>query len=318
MTESIPVLLSRCAGYDKRQLHERFDLFAAHCRLPTSLSGRTVLLKPNLVSAYAPPLACTNGRFLRAVAEWFLDRSARVLLGDSPAFGSGEQVLERQGIAGLLTDLEVHLVEFRTPRTIRLAHGVTIGVAEEALACDLFVNLPKIKAHSQMYVTLAVKNLFGIVCGMRKTLAHMKNGASHHAFADLMLDLLALLPDHMALVDGIEVMHRRGPARGDPLHVGCLGAGLNQVAVDRGLIEALELTAEHCPICVAARRRAMPGSELAALVFPIEPPEAFHGSGFVAPDRLYPVPFNPLRFLVNSLRRLTGDMARLRSSRPRS
>jgi len=309
MAESIPVLLGRCAAYEKRSLHEFFDRCAPPCRVPATLAGRTVLLKPNLVSALAPPLACTDGRFLRAVAEWFADRSARLLIGDSPSFGSAAQVLQRQGISRLFADLDIRVVEFGTPRSVLLAHGATIAIAEEALACDLLVNLPKIKAHSQMQVTLAVKNLFGIVCGMRKALAHMKNGPSHHRFADLMLDLVALLPEHLTLVDGIEVMHRRGPAHGDRLHLGCLAAGRNPVAIDYGLIDVLELTAEHCPICAAAMRRSLAGSDPAALAFPFEAPAAFHGSGFVAPVHLAPVPFNPLRFLVNALRRVAGGRA---------
>ncbi len=309
MTESIPVLLGRCAAYEKRRLHEFFDRCAPLCRLPATLAGRTVLLKPNLVSALAPPLACTDGRFLRAAAEWFLDRGARLLIGDSPSFGSAGQVLQRQGVSRLLGDLDIRVVEFTTPRPVRLSHGAAVAVAEEALACDLLVNLPKIKAHTQMRVTLAVKNVFGIVCGMRKALAHMKNGPSHHRFADLMLDLLALLPEHLTLVDGIEVMHRRGPVHGDRLHLGCLAAGRNPVAIDYGLLDVLELAAERCPICAVARRRGLAGSDPATLAFPFEMPAAFHGSGFVAPIHLAPVPFNPLRFVVNALRRVAGGLA---------
>lgn len=310
MSEAVPVLLSRCPDYQVRRLHEQFDRFAGELGVPVSLAGRTVLLKPNLVSGWAPPLACTDGRFLRAAAEWFIDRGARVRIGDSPAFGSAAQVLQRQGIMALLAGLDLRVVEFVTPRPVRLAHGVTIAVAEEALACDLLVNLPKIKAHSQMYVTLAVKNLFGLVCGMRKALAHMTNGLSHQRFADLMLDLLAVLPEHVAFVDGIQVMHRAGPARGEPLFFGCLAAGRVQQAVDFGLIEALELDAARCPICVAARRRRMVGSTPSSLRFPLEHPDSLHGSGFIAPDRLAPVPFNPLRFAVNTARRVAGRLSR--------
>ncbi len=310
MSGSIPVLLGRCDTYDPQRLAELFDRFAAHWSLPESLSGRTVLLKPNLVSAWAPPLACTDRRFLRVLAQWFCDRGARLLLGDSPSFGSAAQVLHKQGITAECAGLELRVVEFKTARPVRLAHGVTIGIAEEALACDLFVNVPRIKAHSQMYLTAAVKNLFGIVCGTRKAAAHMKNGLSHHRFADLMLDLIELLPQHLSVVDGIEVMHRQGPARGDALQVGCVAAGHQPVAIDCALIEALELEHERCPIAVRARRRDMPGSRVSELLFPGDQPAAFHGSGFVAPVHLHPVPFHPLRFLVSSVRRLVGGLRR--------
>ena len=45
---------------------------------------------------------------------------------------------------------------------------MTVTVAREAMECDIFVGLPKIKAHNQMYMTLAVKNIFGIVKGVQQ------------------------------------------------------------------------------------------------------------------------------------------------------
>ncbi len=303
MAETIPILLKSCATYEPRRLKE---LCAEALRLmgeTPSWHGQTVLLKPNLISSRAPRHACSEAAFIRAVGEWFLDAGARVVIGDSPSFGSAAQVLNKQRIWPEIKTLGLQIVEFRTPREHLLTHGVKVGIAEEALACDLFVNLPRVKAHNQMFVTLAVKNFFGIVCGMKKAMCHMKNGLSHRKFGDLMLDLTHIVPTSISLVDGIEVMHRRGPINGELMNLGCFCAGRDAVATDTALLAALELDHRRSPVWRAAQRRNLAGSRLEAICFSGLSPDYFAGSGFIAPALLNPVPFNPVRFLINALRR---------------
>jgi len=303
MADKIEVLLALSKGYDKRELKEQFDVFARLLPFPRSFRGDSILLKPNLITGRGPALGCTNGIFLATLAEWFVDRGAIVSIGDSPAFGSAAQVLARQSILPLLKPLAVNIVEFRNPSPRCLSNNVTVGIAQEALDCDLFINVPKVKAHSQMFMTMAVKNLFGTVVGMRKALAHMKNGSSHLKFAELMLDLVNQLPKLVTVCDGIETMHRQGPVNGESLLVGCTSACTDPVALDTALLEALQLDNQRCPIWRAADRRRIPSSSPDNITYPLLPPETFHGSGFIPPEELSPVPFNPFRFLTGSLRK---------------
>jgi uncharacterized protein (DUF362 family) len=272
--------------------------------LPPNLPGQKILLKPNLISGHGSPLSCTDGHLLAALAELFSDRGAHILLGDSPAFGSAGSVLQKRGIEPLISRFNIKIVEFITPVKKELAHDFTVTVSAEALDCDLFVNVPKIKAHKQMFVTCAVKNLFGIVLGMRKALAHMMHGKTHIRFADLMLDLIALLPPHISIVDGIEAMHRDGPISGERLDLGCLAGAEDPVAMDTAILHLLELDLKKAPIWQAAARRDMVGSKVDNLIYPLSKPADFRGSGFIAPDVLYPVPFNPARFMLSSVRRI--------------
>ena len=307
MTDRIPIVIGKSSDYDYVRIKEFCDQVARHIGLLQGLRGSAVLLKPNLISSRASKLACTDARFIRGVAEWFIDQGARLAIGDSPSFGSAVQVIRKMGIDAELKGLDVEIVEFKTPKEHHLTHGVRVGISEEALACDLLVNLPRIKAHNQMYVTIAVKNLFGIVCGMRKALCHMKNGLSHQKFGDLMLDLATVLPNHIALVDGIETMTKRGPINGELLELGCLCGGRDPVAVDTLLLSLLELDQTRCPIWRAATARGFAGARLEALECHGERLESFAGSGFRAPSILNPVPFNPIRFLHSSLRRAVAS-----------
>jgi uncharacterized protein (DUF362 family) len=300
----IPVCLARCDSYDSQVMYsilqEQLDLLA----VPADLSAKKVLLKPNLISAKAPALACSNPFFVAAVASCFLFRGARVLIGDSPAFGAAAQVLERHGFRNALRGLQVEEVPFVTMSKRKLACGLTVGVAAEALDCDYFVNLPRIKAHDQMGVTMAVKNVFGVVLGARKAWLHMRHGRCHQDFAEMILDLQQLLPPTLALADGIEVMNERGPMFGSSLALGCVAASKNCIALDRALLAVLELEEERSPLTVAASMSGVPGACLQDLEFPQLSPKDFGGSGFRVPKVLNPIKFRPVRYLRSSWRRI--------------
>ncbi len=300
---SLQVLLQRCVHYDEETITAFVDQTLRHFHGNATLHGKTVLLKPNLISSLGPALACTHPQFIAGVAAGFLHHGARLVLGDSPAFGSAVRVCEKMAITRALKKLAVPIVEFKTPQRLRTAQGVTLTVAQEALECDLFVGLPKVKAHNQLYVTLSVKNVFGVVKGMEKALLHMTHGATHDGFAGNIVDLLALLPPQMHFADGIVAMHRSGPLDGESLALSCVAAARSAVALDTALLTALELEPRHSPLWRVAARRKFVGSDPGSINYPFNIPEDFYGSGFIAPATLNPIRFNPLRFLRGLINR---------------
>ncbi len=227
-----------------------------------------MLLKPNLISSSGPRLACTHGEFVAGAAMWFLAQGAKVLVGDSPAFGSAVKVCQTQKILEALHGLDVKVVNFVSPVTVKLAGGVSVTVAREALECDLFVGLPKIKAHNQMYVTMAVKNIFGIVKGVNKAMLHMVHGDSHDQFAAIILDLMSILPPQLHLADAIEVMHKSGPLDGSCLALDCVAGARCPVALDTALLDLLQLNRNQSPLWRIAASRGLDGSEFDNLCFP--------------------------------------------------
>ncbi|MCF8057573.1 MAG: DUF362 domain-containing protein [Desulfocapsa sp.] len=302
----IPVCLDRCDSYDIQILQPKLQDQLDILNIPSDFSRKRVLLKPNLISAGVHPLACSNPLFVAAAASCFLDRGARVLLGDSPAFGSASHVLKQQGFMEALSGVAVEFVPFRARIMRTLACGIRVTIAAEALDCDFFVNLPRLKAHEQMGVTMAVKNIFGIVLGARKAWLHMRHGKSRQVFARMILNLQELLPSTLVLGDGIEVMHRRGPVRGDSLFLGCLAASKNCIALDRAMLDVLEIDKKRIPLAVAAENLSLPGSQIEDVEFPQLVPQAFSGSGFQIPATLSPIQFRPFRYLLSSLKRVVS------------
>jgi uncharacterized protein (DUF362 family) len=173
---STSVALLACSHYRTREIAEKIDRLCTALRFTVGVGSR-VLLKPNLLSARSGEhLACTHPAFVAAVAEWFLDQGAKVAIGDSPVFGTAKGVMRATGIEKALAGLPVECINFDQSATVKLSGGVSVDMARAAMECDLLVNLPRVKAHSQLFVTLAVKNYFGTVVGFQKAWWHLRYG----------------------------------------------------------------------------------------------------------------------------------------------
>lgn len=302
--DSNTVGFQRCPVYERDKIKEMIEQLFRSISF-TVRPGSRVLLKPNLISATrSDGLACTHPEVIAGAAEWFVDHNAKVIIGDSPAFGTVGGVMKVCGIDRALQGLPVKTVPFSRVRRVRLASGITLGLAAAALDCDILVNLPKVKAHCQLFATLAVKNYFGAVVGLRKPWCHIRYGDRDNRFAELLVDLLAVLPAGPTLVDGITAMQGRGPVSGEPYSLGLLAASMNPVALETALLSVLGLEFSRSPVWQVCRHRSLSGADPAELFFPLLGPDDCRVNGFKAPARLDPVLFNPYRIMVGGIKRL--------------
>lgn len=64
-----------------------------------------------------------------------------------------------------------------------------VPLAREALEAEAVINLAKLKTHSQLTLTLGVKNTFGCVVGLKKPEWHMRAGIDKTLFARLIVQI---------------------------------------------------------------------------------------------------------------------------------
>lgn len=210
-----------------------------------------VLIKPNLLAPATPEQAIvTHPQIVRFAAEYVLEKGARPLIADSPAIGSFEKILRMSGIRDALEGLGCECRPFQN--SVRIDVGVPFGaidIAEEAVRADVIVNLAKLKTHSQMLLTLAVKNLFGCIIGYRKPEWHMRAGIDRRTFAGLLVRIGRTLKPSFNLLDGILALEGNGPGRGGvPRQVGLLVAGRDPFAVDIAVCRVLDLDPKELPV----------------------------------------------------------------------
>jgi len=250
-------VISKRAGYDYERLKPQFF------RMMDSLGGSAiegnsrVLIKPNLLAPASPDQAMlTHPMIVKAAAEYVLDKGARVQISDSPAIGSFEKVLKESGIKDALRGLDIEYREFKTSVTIEVGEPFKkIEIAEDALKADIVINLPKLKTHSQMLLTLGVKNLFGCVVGFRKPEWHFRTGVDREMFAMLLVQIHQAVKPSFTVLDGILAMEGEGPGKGGvPKHIGVLMGSTDAFALDRAVCKMLGVSPESLLTDKAARK----------------------------------------------------------------
>jgi uncharacterized protein (DUF362 family)/Pyruvate/2-oxoacid:ferredoxin oxidoreductase delta subunit len=209
-----------------------------------------VVIKPNLLAPASPDKAVlTHPLIVKAAAEYVLDKGAVVQISDSPAVGSFEKILKESGIKNALQGLDVKYVPFK--KSVRIDVGEpfkTIEIAADAIKADVVINLPKLKTHTHMLLTLGIKNLFGCIVGLKKPEWHLRAGVDKEMFASLLVKIYQAVNPSITIIDGILAMEGQGPGRrGKPKPLGVVMAGSNAAALDATVCTMLGLQPDNVP-----------------------------------------------------------------------
>ena len=207
-------------------------------------SGTKVLIKPNILGPAHSDLAMTtHPNVVRAVAQYALDKGAVVQVSDSTAMGVFSKAIKDCGFEDALAGMPVRLAELTRSTTVMTKGPFgNIELSSDALEADVIINLPKLKTHTQMALTLAVKNLFGCVVGARKPEWHFRVGENKKLFAELLVSIYDVLRPSINLMDGILAMEGQGPGtRGIPRQLGLIIASTDALSLDRAVCMMLGL-----------------------------------------------------------------------------
>lgn len=249
------IVICKRARYEDPDLKEKIFSLLDELDGRRIMAGSKVLVKPNLLGPASPDEAIlTHPLVVRHTVEYVLERGAKVQVSDSPAMGPFKKVLKTSGIAAALDGLDVECKELKGSRVVDVGEPFgRIELAEEALDVDLVVNLPKLKTHSQMLLTLGAKNLFGCVVGLRKPEWHFRAGIERETFAMLLVRICQRIAPAITVLDGILAMEGAGPGKGGkPRHLGWLLGSNDPFALDRVVCQALGIPPLQLPTHAAA------------------------------------------------------------------
>ncbi|MBD1850737.1 DUF362 domain-containing protein [Leptolyngbya sp. FACHB-711] len=299
------VSLVRAASYDRspleaalRALLEPLGGMSAFVK-----PGDRVLLKPNLLTGARPGKECTTRpEVVYWVAKLVQEAGGEPFLGDSPAFGSAKGVAVANGYAPILEELNLSIIDFQGQRYETVSKEFNhLLLSKEAIEADVVINLPKIKSHVQLTLTMGVKNLFGCVPGKMKAWWHMEAGKDRVRFSNMLAETARAIAPDLTIVDGIIGHEGNGPSGGEPRPLGVLAASANVFAVDRALVEVLSADPAMIPTVAASIRLGF-CPDLDQIEFPALTPAELRVTDWKLPEKLMPIDFGLPRVLKSTFR----------------
>lgn len=268
-------------------------------------AGDRVLLKPNLLTGSRPTKECvTRPELVYCVAKMVIAAGGKPFLGDSPAFGSAMGVAKANNYLPLLAELNLPVKEFHGKRYETVSEEFNhLRLCKEAMEADVVINLPKLKSHVQLTLTMGVKNLFGCVPGKMKAWWHMEAGKDRARFGQMLVETARAINPNLTIVDGIMGHEGNGPSGGVPRYLGMLGASTNVFALDRVLVHILNTDSVLVPTVAASiKLGCCPNFE--DMEFPILQPENLKIEDWKLPENIVPIDFGMPRVIKSTFKHL--------------
>ena len=268
-------------------------------------AGDRVLLKPNLLTGSRPTKECTTRpEVIYCIAKLVQAAGGKPFLGDSPAFGSAHGVAEANGLLPWAQKANLPIIEMHGKRySTESVDFDNFLLSKEAMDADVVINIPKVKSHVQLTITLGVKNLFGCVPGKMKAWWHMEAGKDRQRFGTMLVETARAINPELTIIDGVIGHEGNGPANGEPRAVGILAASDNVFALDRAMLEVLGIEPSSSPTLVESQRLGL-CPELSEIAFPLCQPADVKVNNWKLPEKLQPIDFGAPRVLRSTFKHL--------------
>jgi uncharacterized protein (DUF362 family)/Pyruvate/2-oxoacid:ferredoxin oxidoreductase delta subunit len=228
-----------------------------------------IALKPNLLMPCNPNSAATTDPIIiHALSDLILKEGAHVSIVESPGGPyikanlrkvyktcRIENITQKANIA-LNYDLDVEMIRISEGQVLK-----KIEIIKPLLEADLVINLPKLKTHSQMTYTGAVKNMFGAVPGVKKAEYHFRM-SQYDYFANALIDIFLSVKPGLSIMDAVIGMDGYGPSAGNPKRLGFIAASENAFDLDFTCLHIVGIKPESVPITKQAIKRGLCSSDI--------------------------------------------------------
>jgi uncharacterized protein (DUF362 family) len=212
--------------------------------------GKRVFVKPNLFCPEASNTGATvNLDLLRFVVRLLVDRGFEVTIGEVGAHQYNACFFKDIGIYELAEEEGAKFFDLnqceRVPMKLWGDH--VFYLPKLVLDTDFLVNVPKLKTHAATRVSLAMKNLYGLLPDKEKWKGHALG------LDETIVALNKLFPSSLVIVDGITAMEGFGPTMGlakkTNLVIGASNALVNDIVCCK-ILGVNPLEVEHIRIAM--------------------------------------------------------------------
>ncbi len=217
------------------------------------VAGKSVLLKPNLVDYVPGAEINTHPLLIVAAADAFRRMGARrVTVSEGPGHQRDTQlVLGATGLGQQLKEQGVPFIDLNRDAVVKTRLRADYSGLEclwlprTTFESDFIVSMPKVKTHHWAGVTLSMKNMFGVLPGIKygwpKNLLHWRG------IQQSIVDLAATVPIHFVIADAILCMEGNGPLAGTSRRLDRIVLSDDSVAADATCARLMGFVPERIP-----------------------------------------------------------------------
>lgn len=265
----------------KRQLPKKDTVYIAHCKdydikqiekiiakgfkeLGITIKPKSkVLLKPNLLLAADPAkMITTHPVFFEAICRFLTKKKVKTIVGESSGVSTQRGTLHafrKTGLSEIAEQYNVSFVSFdERPRLFLENTNNTrlpkFPVADILTDVDYIINLPKLKTHTLVTYTGAVKNFYGCIPGGLKQRYHAQFPRAD-TFSELLVDIYQTLPKTITVMDAIIGMEGNGPSAGQPKPAEHILIAENAPALDEVACSLIGFQPQDVPTQTVAKKR---------------------------------------------------------------
>lgn len=220
--------------------------------------GNTVVVKPNIGWDRKPEYAAnTHPVVVKTIVEEVLAAGARRVKVFDNTCNDPRRCYENSGIQAILKgmkNVDVRLVEDdRFKKTVINGRFLKEWpLYDDALAADVFINVPIAKHHGLTGLTMGLKNMMGVMGDNR--------GYIHRSIEDALCDISSVVKSHLVIVDATRILTAHGPQGGSLKDVKVLNkviASRDIVAIDAYTTTLFGMKPEDVSTTVTAYKRGL-------------------------------------------------------------
>lgn len=224
--------------------------------------GDVVFVKPNMSWDKRPEQAATtNPTVVETVVRMVSEAGAqRIIVADNTC-NDARRSYARSGVKEAAERAGAQVPYMEKRRFTRMNLGGKViqdwDVYRDAVEADVVINVPIAKHHGLSEVTLAMKNMMGLIGGRRDLL--------HQNLPDSVVDLTAFFKPSLTILDAVRLLKANGPqgsTLGDVVRMDTVAASADPVRIDafgvtlfEGLLAGAVWT--DYPHIVEAQRRGL-------------------------------------------------------------
>lgn len=262
--QKILVSVVGCNSYNQQEIDSAITQALEQINFKPKPKSK-ILIKPNLLSNNTPDQhSITHFTFIDFLCRYFQKYNCDVTIGESSAFymkeGYTMEAFLSSKTSAIAQKYNIPLIAFEN-ESVRSIPKSKLKFLDELYlpkiidTFDLIVNVPKLKTHSLMRFTGALKNLFGLVPGGYKQILHYKT-KNINEMAEIFLDLYEnIKPKTLNVMDGVIGLDGGPSAMGKPKKLGYILASENPTALDVIACQIINYSPSDIPTITMAEKR---------------------------------------------------------------